>query len=128
MERQRWTAVCGIVLVHLVDTPASGCSQARPGTAPSYYFLPAMSDASPSLSTLFQPVTLSPTPLSVVAWVDHSAGEVALTPSPIIAQQFDQDILGDLSNAWHNFIDSGQVWALIIGIVLGYLIRNLTAY
>lgn len=46
----------------------------------------------------------------------------------ILAQHFDEDILGDLSNAWHIFIDSGQVWALLIGIVIGYLIRNLTAY
>jgi hypothetical protein len=36
--------------------------------------------------------------------------------------------LGDISDAWTHFIDSGQVWAMIIGIVLGYLIRNLTAY
>jgi|688.fasta_scaffold34151_2 hypothetical protein len=87
-----------------------------------------MSDAPPSLSTLFQPVALSPTPLPVTAWVSQSSGEGALAPSPIIAQQFDQDILGDLSDAWNNFVDSGQVWALIIGIVLGYMIRNLTAY
>jgi len=111
-----------------MDTLASGCSQTRPEVDPYYYLLPAMSDAYPSLSTLFQPVTLSPTPLPVVAWVDQSTGANALTPSPIIAQQFDQDILGDLSDAWTHFIDSGQVWALIIGIVLGYLIRNLTAY
>lgn len=87
-----------------------------------------MSDASPSLATLLQPVTLSSPPLPIATWLHWSTGESALTPSPIIAQQFDQDILGDISDAWNNFIDSGQVWALIIGIVLGYMIRNLTAY
>lgn len=46
----------------------------------------------------------------------------------ILAQQFDQDILGDLGNAWNTFVQSGQIWALIIGLVLGYLIRGLTVY
>jgi uncharacterized membrane-anchored protein YhcB (DUF1043 family) len=45
-----------------------------------------------------------------------------------VAKQFNQDILGDISHTWKHFIDSGQVWALVIGVVLGYLIRNLTAY
>ena len=48
--------------------------------------------------------------------------------SMVIAQYFDQDILGDLGNAMSQFVESGQVWALLIGIVLGYLIRGLTAY
>jgi hypothetical protein len=48
--------------------------------------------------------------------------------SPVLAQQFDQDILGDMVSIWNNFVDSGQIWALFFGIVLGYMIRNLTAY
>ncbi|PZV19427.1 MAG: hypothetical protein DCF21_07185 [Leptolyngbya sp.] len=48
--------------------------------------------------------------------------------SPVLAQQFDQDILGDIVNVWNNFVDSGQIWALLFGIVLGYMIRNLTAF
>jgi hypothetical protein len=48
--------------------------------------------------------------------------------SPVLAQQFDQDILGDIVNIWNNFVDSGQIWALLFGIVLGYMIRNLTAF
>ena len=48
--------------------------------------------------------------------------------SPVLAQQFDQDILGDMGDMWNNFVDSGQIWALLFGIVLGYMIRNLTAY
>ncbi len=42
--------------------------------------------------------------------------------------KFDQDILGQLSQAYQHFVDSGQVWALLIGAVLGYLLRSLTAY
>jgi hypothetical protein len=64
---------------------------------------------------------------------DGAPGAVATltTPealSPVLAQQFDQDILGDMVNIWNNFVDSGQLWALLFGIVLGYMIRNLTAF
>ncbi|WP_228052172.1 hypothetical protein [Nodosilinea sp. LEGE 07298] len=56
---------------------------------------------------------------------------MAVTPealSPVLAQQFDQDILGDMVSVWNNFVESGQLWALLFGIVLGYFIRNLTAF
>lgn len=46
----------------------------------------------------------------------------------VIAQQFDQDILGDIQAGFENFVESGQVWALFIGLVIGYLIRSITAY
>jgi hypothetical protein len=48
--------------------------------------------------------------------------------SMVLAQQFDQDILGDMGKLWNTFIESGQVWALLIGIAVGYFIRSLTAY
>lgn len=48
--------------------------------------------------------------------------------SPVLAQQFDQDILGDMVSVWNGFVESGQLWALLFGIVLGYFIRNLTAF
>jgi hypothetical protein len=58
-----------------------------------------------------------------------TAGISAKQPlSPVLAQQFDQDVLGDMRNIWNNFVESGQLWALLFGIVLGYMIRNLTAY
>ncbi len=34
------------------------------------------------------------------------------------------DILGDFQNAWNNFIKTGQVWALIIGLVFGWGFRS----
>ncbi len=45
-----------------------------------------------------------------------------------LAQQFNQDILGDIQKAFNHFVQSGQVWALLIGIVIGYMFRALTAY
>jgi hypothetical protein len=41
--------------------------------------------------------------------------------------QFNQDVLSDMTKGWNNFVKSGQVWALIIGLVLGYLFRSVTA-
>jgi hypothetical protein len=39
----------------------------------------------------------------------------------------DIDVLAQMQDAFNNFIKSGQVWALGIGFVLGYLFRSLTA-
>jgi hypothetical protein len=50
-------------------------------------------------------------------------------PSTLVLAQFDDvDILRDMVNLWNTFIESGQVWALIIGLVIGYFVRGLTTY
>ena len=49
-------------------------------------------------------------------------------PITILAQTFEDNLGNDVSNAWNNFIESGQVWALGIGFILGYIVRGLTAY
>ena len=47
----------------------------------------------------------------------------------VIAQTVnDPDLLGQMQKAWNNFVETGQIWALLIGLVDGYLIRNLTSY
>lgn len=46
----------------------------------------------------------------------------------VLAQQLDVDILADIQNWWNNFIRSGQIWALFIGFVLGYLFKGITSY
>jgi hypothetical protein len=56
------------------------------------------------------------------------AASLGHTQATVLAQQFDQDILGDMGSAWSNFVGSGQIWALLIGIVLGYLMRGMTTY
>ncbi|WP_392536005.1 hypothetical protein [Nostoc sp. C117] len=40
----------------------------------------------------------------------------------------DPDLMGQMQKAWNHFIQTGQVWALLIGLVIGYIIRNLTSY
>ncbi|MEM8672735.1 MAG: hypothetical protein AAGF83_02515 [Cyanobacteria bacterium P01_G01_bin.67] len=47
--------------------------------------------------------------------------------SSLLAQMIeDPDILGQMQDAWYNFIDSGQVWALIIGTFFGYTFKGFT--
>lgn len=50
-----------------------------------------------------------------------------LPVSSLLAQQIeDPDILGQMQDAWYNFIDSGQVWALLIGTFFGYTFKGFT--
>ncbi len=46
----------------------------------------------------------------------------------LVLAQFEQDLWGDVSGAFNNFVESGQLWALLIGIVMGYLLRGLTSF
>ncbi|MGP1387416.1 MAG: hypothetical protein ACTS2F_27900 [Thainema sp.] len=46
----------------------------------------------------------------------------------LVLAQFEQDLWGDVSGAFNNFVESGQLWALLIGIVLGYLLKGLTSF
>jgi hypothetical protein len=38
------------------------------------------------------------------------------------------DVFADFRAWLTNFIDSGQVWALVIGFVIGFLLRSFTSY
>jgi len=43
----------------------------------------------------------------------------------VVAQTVkDPELLQQIQDGWNNFIDSGQVWALLIGLFLGYLFRT----
>lgn len=42
--------------------------------------------------------------------------------------QFETDVFRPVREFFNNFIQSGQIWAFFIGIVLGYLLRSLTSY
>ena len=59
--------------------------------------------------------------LQVLHWHDFSA-------STFLAQNVrDPDVLGDIQKSFDNFIKSGQVWALAIGVIVGYMLRGITA-
>jgi len=83
---------------------------------------------SPQSAFAVTPSTLTALPTEPGVASLLPAAPVRQTNATVIAQQFDQDILGDLGNMVRTFIDSGQVWALLIGIVIGYMIRSITTY
>ncbi|MGD1849055.1 MAG: hypothetical protein ACFCBU_00060 [Cyanophyceae cyanobacterium] len=55
-----------------------------------------------------------------------TAAPVGLSQT-ILAQKFEEtDLAGDVQSAWNNFVESGQIWALIIGVIFGYMFRTFT--
>lgn len=51
------------------------------------------------------------------------------TDSIVVAQSIkDPNILANLQKAFNHFIQSGQAWALLIGLIIGYMLRSLTTY
>ncbi|WP_448574378.1 hypothetical protein [Trichothermofontia sp.] len=63
-----------------------------------------------------------------------AAGSHALIPDVItshaslLAQQFNQDVFADIRKGFNHFVQTGQVWAMLIGFVLGYLFKSATSY
>ena len=45
-----------------------------------------------------------------------------------VAQAFEDNLGTSIQAAWSNFIESGQVWALLIGFGIGYMFRSITSY
>jgi hypothetical protein len=60
--------------------------------------------------------------LSNLIW--HLPANVTLLAQNIT----DPDLLGQIQRAWGHFIQTGQIWALLIGLVIGYIFRNLTSF
>ncbi len=63
-------------------------------------------------------------------WSNSDSGLLWQLPHPDwngLAQIiYDTDVFKGFRNAFNNFIQSGQVWALIIGFVFGYILRGMT--
>ncbi|KGF71866.1 hypothetical protein DO97_14595 [Neosynechococcus sphagnicola sy1] len=57
-------------------------------------------------------------------FLSHLPWELLNTPSG----NFNQDIMGDFQKSFNHFVQSGQVWALMIGIFVGYLFKSLTSF
>ncbi len=43
----------------------------------------------------------------------------------LFAQQVDVNLWDDVQKAWNNFIESGQVWALLVGLVIGWMVKSI---
>ena len=51
-----------------------------------------------------------------------------MATTPVIGQYFDQDLVGSTGKMLNGFYESGQMWALLIGIVLGYGFKSFSSY
>ncbi len=40
----------------------------------------------------------------------------------------EDNLFSNVQKAWNNFIKTGQVWAFLIGLALGYIFRSFTSY
>lgn len=43
-------------------------------------------------------------------------------------QQFDTDVFATTRKILGDFVSSGRLWVLLIGIVIGYILKGLTSY
>lgn len=50
------------------------------------------------------------------------------TPVLVVGQYFDQDLIGTTGKLLTGFYESGQLWALLIGIVIGYAFKSAFSY
>jgi hypothetical protein len=47
----------------------------------------------------------------------------------VIAQNVsDPDLGGRVQRAWDTFVKTGQIWAMLIGFILGYMIKGFTSF
>ncbi|MGB7413504.1 MAG: hypothetical protein WA902_04780 [Thermosynechococcaceae cyanobacterium] len=61
------------------------------------------------------------------SFAPEGLGQIILHLTPL-AQTYQDNLGANLQGAWDNFIQSGQVWALLIGFVVGYIFRSITSY
>jgi hypothetical protein len=68
--------------------------------------------------------------IDVTLWNDFSQAWFWHSPldNSILAQHFDTDVFKGGRGLINNFVKSGQAWALLIGVILGYVLRGLTSY
>lgn len=58
----------------------------------------------------------------------HQVGQSSLNYIVVAQTVKDPDLLGNVEKSFNHFVQTGQVWALLIGLVLGYILRSMTSY
>lgn len=59
--------------------------------------------------------------------LSHTLHEIAQN-SLVLAQSTDADLVAEFQKSFKQFVESGQVWAMLIGLIIGYFFRALTTY
>jgi hypothetical protein len=47
---------------------------------------------------------------------------------PVVGQYFDENLGDSTGKMLSHFYESGQLWAVLIGIVIGYSLKSFTSY
>ncbi|MBV5261090.1 hypothetical protein FLX56_21990 [Synechococcus moorigangaii CMS01] len=65
--------------------------------------------------------------MTVNSFYPSSSLTSKLSTRQIVIAQYveDPDVLGQIRDGFQNFVDSGQLWAMILGFVLGYWFSGL---
>jgi hypothetical protein len=59
----------------------------------------------------------------------HSLTQSWVHDGMVLAQQFKEpNLAGDVGKMWGHFVKTGQVWAFMIGMVAGYLVKAFTSF
>lgn len=58
----------------------------------------------------------------------HSIQTLPLELAQIKNKVPETDLWGDLTKAFNNFVKTGQAWAFLVGLVIGYLVRTFTSF
>ncbi len=62
-------------------------------------------------------------------WSDSGSLWQSPVHSTFIAQEInDPNVVGQMQHNFEHFVQTGQVWALLIGLGIGWMLRNLTSY
>lgn len=61
-----------------------------------------------------------------LASVPQVRSEILLKTQPSYNMK-DIDVVADMQKAFHHFVNSGQAWALLIGLFVGYMFRSFTS-
>ncbi len=59
---------------------------------------------------------------------DFPAQSVQSLRSEVLATQQTTDVAANFQQHWDHFVGTGQSWALLIGLIVGYLVRMFTSY
>jgi hypothetical protein len=79
---------------------------------------------------LFDLYTLNIQPIDIFSLTDISNFSVVelIDETIILAQNVgafqDIDIIQDIMDAWETFVKTGRIWAMLIGLFLGYTFRS----
>ncbi|MBD2346146.1 hypothetical protein [Anabaena subtropica] len=60
--------------------------------------------------------------------ISQTIGDLPINLTVVAVNITDPNVVGQMQKVWHNFVQTGQIWALLIGVVIGYMFRNLTKY